>query len=202
MPKKKWVEFNREVILTSAEIVFENKGYEAASVDDIAFKAGISKSTIYVYFKSKKLIWDSIICGYMEQLLEFAKKASNDNFGFEKRYYQLCFDIADKFEEHPLFYKAAFGNVFMESDQEVYKKIYDVTEQTHEAIAAFIRSGIDEGVVKKELDVYPAVIMLWSSISGIVSMALDKEDYLKIRFSMTKKEYLKKAFKVLWDGIS
>ena len=202
MPKKKWVEFNREVILTSAEIVFENKGYEAASVDDIAFKAGISKSTIYVYFKSKKLIWDSIICGYMEQLLEFAKKASKDNYGFEKRYYQLCFDIADKFEEHPLFYKAAFGNVFMESDQEVYKKIYDVTEQTHEAIAAFIRSGIDEGVVKKDLDVYPAVIMMWSSISGIISTALDKEKYLKLRFNMTKKEYLKKAFKVLLDGIS
>ena len=202
MPKKKWVEFNREVILTSAEIVFENKGYEAALVDDIAFKAGISKSTIYVYFKSKKLIWDSIICGYMEQLLEFAKKASKDNSGFEKRYYQLCFDIADKFEEHPLFYKAAFGNVFMESDQEVYKKIYDVTEQTHEAIAAFIRSGIDEGVVKKDLDVYAAVIMMWSSISGIISTALDKEKYLKLRFNMTKKEYLKKAFKVLLDGIS
>ena len=202
MPKKKLIEFNNVVILTSAEMLFENKGYEATSVDDIALKAGISKSTIYVYFKSKKLIWDSIICGYMEQLLEVAKKASKGKASFEKRYYQLCFDIADKFEEHPLFFNAAFDRIFTDSEHEVYKKIYDVAEQTDEAIAAFIRSGIEEGIVKKELDVYPAVIMLWSSISGIVSMALDKEEYLKIRFSMTKKEYLKKAFKMLLEGIS
>ena len=31
-------------------------------------------------------------------------------------------------------------------------------------------------------------------------MANDKEEYLKLRFGMTKEEYLKKAFKMLLEG--
>ena len=202
MPRKKWVELNTEIILMAAEKVFEKKGYEAASVDDIAAQAGISKSTIYVYFNSKQLIWDYLVCKYMEQLLESAKKASQGRGSFEKRYYQLCFDIADKFGQHPMFYRATLGRISMDMEQEIYKKIYETGEQTNEAIADFIRSGIKEGVVKKDIDVYPAVIMMWSSISGIISMAMDKEEYLKLRFNMTRKDYLKKAFKMLLEGVS
>ena len=186
----------------SAEELFEAKGYDATSIDDIAYRTGISKSTLYVYFKSKQLIWDHIVCKYMEELLEVAKKAAEGKGSFEKRYYKLCFDIADRFEAHPMYYKATLGSISMDMDQEIYKKIYDVGEQTNETIAAFIRSGIEEGVVRKDIDVYPAVIMMWSSISGIISMAMDKEEYLKLRFNMTKKDYLKKAVRMLLEGVS
>ena len=184
----------------TAEKLFEQKGYDATSIDDIAFNTGISKSTLYVYFKSKQIIWDSIVCKYMEQLLEDAKKAADGEGSFEDRYYKLCFDIADKFEAHPLFCKGTLGKISVDMEQELYKKIYDIGEQTNEEIARFIRSGIEEGKVRKDIDIYPAVIMMWSSISGIISMAMDKEEYLKMRFNMTKNEYLKKAFQMLLEG--
>ena len=202
MPKKRLVELYNYTVTTVGEKLFEEKGFEATSMDDIAQKLEISKSTLYVYFKSKQLIWDSIVCKYMEQLLEDAKKAAEGKGGFEDRYYQLCFDIADKFEKHPMFYKATLNKISMDMEQEIYKKIYETGEQTNEAIADFIRSGIEEGVVRKDIDIYPAVIMMWSSISGIISMANDKEEYLKLRFNMTKEEYLKKAFKMLLEGLS
>lgn len=202
MPKKRLVELYNYTVTTVGEKLFEEKGFEATSMDDIAQKLEISKSTLYVYFKSKQLIWDSIVCKYMEQLLEDAKKAADGKGTFEERYYQLCFDIADKFEKHPMFYKATLNKISMDMEQEVYKKIYETGEQTNEAIADFIRSGIEEGIVRKDIDIYPAVIMMWSSISGIISMANDKEEYLKIRFNLTKEEYLKKAFKMLLEGVS
>ena len=200
MPKKRLVELYNYTVTTVGEKLFEEKGFEATSMDDIAQKLEISKSTLYVYFKSKQLIWDSIVCKYMEQLLEDAKKAADGKGTFEERYYQLCFDIADKFEKHPMFYKATLNKISMDMEQEVYKKIYETGEQTNEAIADFIRSGIEEGIVRKDIDIYPAVIMMWSSISGIISMAMDKEEYLKVRFNMNKKDYLKKAFKMLLEG--
>lgn len=200
MPKKWMVDRNTASILTAAEELFEAKGYEATSTDDIAKYTGISKSTLYVYFKSKQIIWDSIVCKYMEQLLEDAKKAAEGKGSFEDRYFKLCFDIADKFEKHPMFCKGTLGKISVDMEQDIYKKIYDIGEQTNEEIAEFIRSGIDEGVVRKDIDIYPAVIMMWSSISGIISMAIDKEEYLKLRFNMTKEEYLRKAFKMLLEG--
>ena len=202
MPKKRLIELYNYTVTTESEKLFEEKGFEATSMDDIAGKLEISKSTLYVYFKSKQLIWDHIVCKYMEQLLENAKKAAEGRGSFEKRYYQLCFDIADKFEKHPMFYKATLSKISMDMEQEIYKKIYEIGEKTNEAIADFIRSGIEEGVVRKDIDIYPAVIMMWSSISGIISMANDKEEYLKVRFNMTKKDYLKKAFKMLLEGVS
>ena len=200
MRKDRLREIHTISVMSAGQKLFEAKGYEATSMDDIALKTGISKSTLYVYFKSKQLIWDSIVCKFMEQLLESAKKAAEGEGSFEERYYQLCFDIADKFEQHPMFYKATLNKISMDMEQEIYKKIYDIGEQTNEAIADFIRSGIEEGVVRKDIDIYPAVIMMWSSISGIISMASDKEEYLKLRFNMTKEEYLKKAFKMLLEG--
>ena len=201
MRKDRLREIHTLSVIMSAEELFEAKGYDATSIDDIAYRTGISKSTLYVYFKSKQLIWDHIVCKYMEQLLEVAKEAAEGKGSFEKRYYKLCFDIADRFEAHPMYYKATLGAISMDMDQEIYKKIYDVGEQTNEEIASFIRSGIEEGKVRKDIDIYPAVIMMWSSISGIISMAIDKEEYLKMRFNTSKKEYLKKAFKMLLEGM-
>ena len=200
MRKDRLREMHTTCILMTAEKLFEQNGYDATSIDDIAFNTGISKSTLYVYFKSKQIIWDSIVCKYMEQLLEDAKKAADGEGSFEDRYYKLCFDIADKFEAHPLFCKGTLGKISVDMEQELYKKIYDIGEQTNEEIARFIRSGIEEGKVRKDIDIYPAVIMMWSSISGIISMAMDKEEYLKMRFNMTKNEYLKKAFQMLLEG--
>ena len=200
--KERLKELHTTCVLEVAEKLFDKKGFEAVSMDEIAFETGISKSTVYVYFKSKQIIWDSIVCRYMEQLSEDARNAADGEGSFEDRYYKLCFDIADKFEKHPLFCKATLGRISMDMEQEVYKKIYDVGEQTNEEIARFIRSGIEEGKVRKDIDIYPAVIMMWSSISGIISMANDKEEYLKMRFNMTKKDYLKKAFKMLLEGVS
>ena len=201
MPRKKLVEFNTNSILEAAEALFEEKGFEATSVDDIAKTADMSKSTLYVYFKSKELIWDSIVCMYMEELLEDAKKAAEGKAKFEERYYGLCFDIAGLFEKHPIFYKGMLGKISLDMEQEVYKKIYDVGEQINEAIADFIRSGIEEGAVRKDIDIYTAVFVMWPSISGIVKLAIEKEEYFRYRFNTTKDEYLKKAFGMLLEGV-
>ena len=32
-------------------------------------------------------------------------------------------------------------------------------------------------------------------------MAIDKEEYLKLRFNMSKEDYLKKAFEMLLEGV-
>ncbi|MBR5181841.1 MAG: TetR/AcrR family transcriptional regulator [Clostridiales bacterium] len=200
MNKEKILRLNTSAILMTAEELFESQGFEATTMDEIALKTGVTKPTVYAYFKNKQLIWDSIVCKHMELLLNDAVKAAEGKESFEKRYYKLCFDIADKFEAHPMFYKATLGKISMDLDHEIYKKIYEIGEQTNEAIAAFIKSGIEEGVVRKDIDVYPAVLMMWSSISGIISMAVEKEEYLGMRFNMSKRAYLEKAFKMLLEG--
>ena len=53
---------NREVILETALDLFYARGYDAVGVQEIAEKSGVTKPTLYYYFKSKY--------GLLEQLLE------------------------------------------------------------------------------------------------------------------------------------
>ena len=80
--KERLIELHTTCVLEVAEELFEKKGFDAVSMDEVAFNTGISKSTMYVYFKSKQIIWDSIVCKYMELLLEDAKKAAEGTGSF------------------------------------------------------------------------------------------------------------------------
>jgi AcrR family transcriptional regulator len=50
-------EKKRQDILDSAMICFAKKGYETTTVDEICKQSGVSKGTIYTYFKSKAEIY-------------------------------------------------------------------------------------------------------------------------------------------------
>src|SRR2546421_12609226 len=50
----------RRQIIEGARSVFLTQGFDAASMSDIARKAGVSKGTLYVYFKSKEELFEAI----------------------------------------------------------------------------------------------------------------------------------------------
>src|SRR6185503_13751197 len=50
----------RRQIIEGARVVFLTQGFDAASMGEIARKAGVSKGTLYVYFKSKEDLFEAI----------------------------------------------------------------------------------------------------------------------------------------------
>jgi AcrR family transcriptional regulator len=51
----------REKILDGAQCVFMRMGFDASSMNDITREAGVSKGTLYVYFKNKEDLFAAII---------------------------------------------------------------------------------------------------------------------------------------------
>lgn len=51
----------RAQIIDGARRVFIDKGFEAASMNDITREAGVSKGTIYVYFANKEELFEALI---------------------------------------------------------------------------------------------------------------------------------------------
>ena len=62
-------ERKNEIIETAAAL-FEQKGYEHCSVNDILNAIGIAKGTFYHYFKSKEEVLDAVVGRVTEQMLE------------------------------------------------------------------------------------------------------------------------------------
>src|SRR5262249_24397973 len=50
----------RRQIIDGARTVFLAQGFDAASMGEIARKAGVSKGTLYVYFDSKESLFEAI----------------------------------------------------------------------------------------------------------------------------------------------
>lgn len=57
----------RAVIIKGAEDIFLSMGYELASMDKIAAKAGVSKRTVYNHFESKENLFEVIVDNLLAQ---------------------------------------------------------------------------------------------------------------------------------------
>jgi AcrR family transcriptional regulator len=51
----------RRQIVQGAREIFLQHGFDAASMNDIARKAGVSKGTLYVYFENKEQLFEAIV---------------------------------------------------------------------------------------------------------------------------------------------
>lgn len=59
----------RRAIVRAAARVFMASGYGAASMDQIAFEAGVSKQTVYSHFGAKDALFEEIVSGKCEELM-------------------------------------------------------------------------------------------------------------------------------------
>lgn len=77
-------EQKKNEILDSASSVFLEQGYERASMDGVAKKAGCSKATLYNYFSSKEHLFEAVVRTYSTNYLTGAaselKASDNDSF--------------------------------------------------------------------------------------------------------------------------
>jgi len=64
----------KQKILATAEMLFAQHGFDATGIDLIAKTAGITKSLIYYYFKSKDEILSVLFNTFIKKTLEFKKK--------------------------------------------------------------------------------------------------------------------------------
>ena len=58
-----------DLIIDASTRVFPRLGYHKATVEDILQEANVARSTFYVYFSSKRDIFDNIMGGIMEGML-------------------------------------------------------------------------------------------------------------------------------------
>lgn len=78
--EKRWLE-----ILKAAAEVFYEKGYDAATLQDIADRVGILKGSIYYYIKTKSDLLDGLLIEVHNEGLEMiAKRAATEGTVFDK----------------------------------------------------------------------------------------------------------------------
>ena len=137
-------EDRRNEILDAAKELFEKKGYDKTTVNDILEKIGIAKGTFYYYFKSKEEVMDAIVMRFIQIGVEAAESIAVDKNikAFEKLYKII-----------------AGQNLLTEQNEDILDHLHQVKNtQMHQKsnvetilqiapiFADVIRQGISEGI--------------------------------------------------------
>jgi AcrR family transcriptional regulator len=94
--------YRRDQILNAAREVIGENGYDQSSVDQIAKRAGLSRSTIYEYFSSKEEILRGSFAAHREQLSEELARRVDRAPGLEEQlmaFFEICLSRVDQNRE-------------------------------------------------------------------------------------------------------
>lgn len=92
MPRVTDVEGRRDQILRAAVKVFGERGYTNATISDIASDAGVAHGTVYLYFRNKAEILQSLHVSFTEWLIADISGPSGpdgDTIGFAGELYRM-----------------------------------------------------------------------------------------------------------------
>src|SRR5437773_2150775 len=93
------VEDARQAIVDSAITMFARKGYAGASVQHILKATGLSKPTLYYYFKSKAGLFQAILDSAYDKSFRLIKEAVDGKTTCEDRLTAVATAVFD-FAEH------------------------------------------------------------------------------------------------------
>ena len=185
--KEKEKQIRRNDIIDAAEAVFFSKGYDVATMDDVARKAEFSKRTVYVYFNSKEQLYFEIMVRGYRILIEMIEAALNDAHNknaIEKiklignTLYQ--FNIA-----YPNYFYAIMSYENGEKDfvdgitDESREECYALGEKLFDYFTATLLDGVKEGLIRGDIDIKNTAIILWSCTIGLFNTLIKKRNYIQ-----------------------
>jgi len=144
--RERRLEHTRALLLDAAEEVFAEKGFMAASLDDIAYAAGYTKGAIYKHFPTKADLflavsdryWRRYFDNFAEVMSTATQIGARELDQIAERWRQLG---RDRGAEH-----AALGHEFtlyLLRNPDARQQVAEKRAQVVEALAKFIVEGID-----------------------------------------------------------
>ncbi|MGL5256397.1 MAG: TetR/AcrR family transcriptional regulator [Proteocatella sp.] len=210
--KLKEKDMRRQEIIDAAEKVFFSKGFDTATMDDVAKEAEFSKRTVYVYFRSKdELYFEIMTRGYilLNSKLEEALKGCDLKTGLERIGF-IGSHIIEFSEEYPNYFNSIMEYENKDQDFELNKESQDENSASEcyaqgeillSHLITSLEVGIKDGSIREDIDVNNTAVFLWGSSLGILRTYSTKEKYLKFYHKIEKKSFFEESISLLLRAI-
>lgn len=153
-PKKRLpAEERKKQILLSAVKVFARSNYRAARVADIAAEAGISEAMIYKHFPSKKSIFLEILKHMSERIIIFWQGEVDKEEDALAALRNMGITYYRRMTKHPNELKVQFQGISETDDKEIARQLHQDHENYMRFIGHVLKKGIEQGTMRKDLDV-------------------------------------------------
>lgn len=159
---------NREKILRAALEVFSVYGYRGSTVEQIAVQAEMSKSNLLYYFKSKKLIYVSVLQQILDEWLMPLRALRIDGDPVE----EIGAYIERKLELSATNPKASrlFANEMLEGAPMIGSFLKGPLKDLVDAKAIVIRAWIEQGKIRP-VDPHHLIFIIWATTQHYADFA-------------------------------
>ncbi len=136
--KEVLTEFRTAEILQAAHHVFAEKGYDEATISDIASAAGVAKGTVYLYYRSKRDVYWAALKNDMLTLRDETRRQLDGAETIEQKVRAVIATKLRYFEQHRDFFRIYYAELgrsvtrhtqFQRQIEEIYLEQVHMLEQ-------------------------------------------------------------------------
>ncbi len=148
-PRSSQAEERRKQIMDAALACFARKGYHKTTMDDIVAESGLSKGSLYWYFKNKDDLFLSLIKSYFLDISQDVVATLEQHTTASDKLRAVAQEMVEFFRATEDFFNVFF-EFWMQSalNEELNQLFSNVLVQYREVIAGIIIEGIDAGEFK------------------------------------------------------
>jgi len=156
----------REELVKMAAEVFQEKGYEASTLNDVAERMGTDRASLYYYVGSKQELFQEVVQDVLEANLKDARRIKKEELKPAEKLARLVRTMMVSYEEN-----YPFTYVYIQEDMSRVASqdsewAQTMTSRTR-SFEKIVMGFIEEGVAKKEFrsDISPEV-----AVNGLYGM--------------------------------
>jgi AcrR family transcriptional regulator len=186
----------KEQILTAAEILFSEHGYEGTSVRSLAKLAKVNVAMINYYFGSKEKLFAELV-EYRATFLREKLQGLNKNIEDPAKRIEMLIDlIVDKIFSNPRFHRLVHREITLQQRSEMNLRIVNILLKNMEEVRKMIHEGIKKKVFRN-IDVELLIMSMFCTASQAAhgSLYCTKMLGMQTGRSESEDEELKKRLK-------
>jgi len=197
--KEREKERRRQQIIVAAKRVFSEKGFNKATMEDIAHEAELSPGTLYLYFKNKEELYASLSLRILQYLHIRVEHVNKEDLAPEQKMDALIEAMYDVYAFDPLILINMFhlqsSETLKNLSPKLMSEIEELSRKSIGAIARIFEQGIDSGLF---IDRHPVAMadIFWALFSGVILWTTSKKIFNE------EKDYLKDTLKIAFEVFS
>lgn len=194
----------REEIVQAAEKVFFSKGFELATMDDIAAEAELSKGTLYLYFKSKEDLHLDVARKSIQLLRKITSKATEGEGNALEKLGRMGRAVIEFSQRHPDQMKAIMTLEEMEpmalnaTDSDVHEIVYE--ESTVGSVVQLVEQGVQEKLIRADIPALLVAHTLWMTVLSVIRFVTMRPGLIKA-LGLSQEQVFASHFQLVFNGI-
>lgn len=203
--KEREKEQRRDEIINAARDVFFEKGLQVATMDEIAEKAELGKSTLYLYYKSKEDLYLSVMMQGTAILHRMFVDAASTGEPTAKLVWNLGEAYLQFFKQNRNYFRMYYffenRQLHSQVSQEMLSMCSESDKGIWEIVVGLLEKGVQEGVFTRDTVPMQSAVMLWANVYGLL-LQLDRNDaHWKDKLGIDLEATLRKSTALLLEAM-